>query len=215
MRRIVRPALFLILVAALVQIGFLLSGLEPNKQEGLAAITGLLAVVTAIISAFPALNVIELQEDASQPRPSPYFDLTSRYDMLQLRVKNIGPSAAYDIRIKWLNCPRNYKDEEIKILDEISVLLPDHSVSTLVGTSHEFVKKYLSLRFEGEIEFKDAKKKRFREKFVCTTQEHGKRLIHDEELPKTLYELQKVPERLEQIATALSELAKKNSSEAV
>ncbi len=208
MRRLVRGALFLILIAAIGQIGFLLFHLQPNEKETLAAITGLLAVVTAVISAFPALKVIELQEDASQPRPIPYFDVTSRYDLIQLRVRNIGPTVAYDIRLEWLNRPVDHKGEDIKALDIIPVLSPDQSVSTLVGAAHELVQKYASLRFEGHVEFRDAKNRRTRQGFVCTTQEHGKRLVHDEELPKTLYDLQKIPGQLEKITQALSKMAK-------
>jgi hypothetical protein len=135
----------------------------------------------------------------------PYFDLSSRYQLLQLRVKNIGPSVAYDVRLKWKDHPLDYKGEEITVLDEIPVLLPDQSVSTNVGTSFECVKRYSAMRFEGEAEFKDANGKSLHQKFVCSTQEHQKRLLHDEELPKTLYDLQKVPEQLEKIAAVLKE----------
>ena len=71
----------------------------------------------------------------------------------------------------------------------------------------EFVKKFAPLRFEGEIEFRNSKRKKMRRMFVCTTQEHAKRLIHDEELPKTLYELQKIPEQLEKVAEMLTRIA--------
>jgi len=100
----------------------------------------------------------------------------------------------------------DHNGDEITVLDEIPVLLPDESVSTLVGASHDIVKKYTGIRFEGEAHFEDANGRLFCQKFVCSTQEHRKRLIHDEELPKTLRDLQDVPKQLGQIVDALNEL---------
>jgi hypothetical protein len=206
MRRTIRWTLALILTAAILLIVYLLIHLRAIGSDAWAAITGLLAVLTAIISAFPALRVLELQEDALQPCPTPYFDVSSRYNLLQLRVRNIGPSVATDIRLRWNERPLDHKGSEITALDEIPVLLPGESVSTLVGTAIEFVKKYASLRFEGQIEFRNEKGRLVRRKFVCTTQEHGKRLLHDEELPKTLHDLQMVPEQLAHIAEAIGRI---------
>jgi len=203
----IRALLFLIILAAVSLIGFLLLHRGPRESDVWAAITGLLAVITAIIAAFPALRVVELQEDSLRPRPTPYFDVSSRYSLLQLRVKNIGPSVAYDMRLRWKSRPSDHMGNAITALDEIPVLLPGESVSTLVGISVETVRKYATLRFEGEIEFRDENRKRMRQYFVCTTQEHGKRLVYDEELPKTLYELQKIPGQLERIKEALSTAA--------
>jgi len=207
MRGMFRALLSLFLLAAVSLIGFLLLHLGPRESDTWAAITGLLAVITAVIAAFPALRVVELQEDSLHPRPTPYFDVSSRYSLLQLRVKNIGPSVACDIKLRWKSRPSDNMGNEITALDEIPVLLPGESVSTLVGTSIEIVRKYASLRFEGEVEFRNENRKRMHKYFVCTTQEHGKRLVYDEELPKTLYQLQKIPEQLEQITEALSRAA--------
>jgi hypothetical protein len=204
MRKLASALLSVVLFAAIGLIAFLL--IWHREQEAWATITGLLAVIAAVIAAWPALRVLELQDDSSRPRPTPYFDLSSRYQLLQLRVKNIGPSVAYDVRLKWKNRPQDYKGEEITVLDEIPVLLPDQSVSTNMGTSIELVKKYSDKRFEGEAEFKDANGRSLRQKFVCSTQEHRKRLLHDEELPRTLYDLQKIPEKLEKIVDTLREM---------
>ena len=75
MRGMIRALLSLILLAAVSLIGFLLLHLGPRESDTWAAITGLLAVITAVIAAFPALRVVELQEDSLHPRPTPYFDV--------------------------------------------------------------------------------------------------------------------------------------------
>jgi hypothetical protein len=206
MRKLVRASLVIVLLAAIGLIVYVLLFVGPKEKETWATITGLLAVIAAVISSFPALRVLDLQDDSSRPRPMPYFDLSSRYNLLQLRVKNIGPAVAYDVRLKWKTHPIDYKGEEISVLDEIPVLLPDHSVSTNLGVSHEMVKRYLKTPFEGVAEYKDANGKSLRQRFICSTQEHVKRLMHDEELPKTLRDLQKVSEQLEEIAKALNQM---------
>ena len=110
-------------------------------KETWPALTAVLAVIAAVIAVLPALRVLEIQEDSQRPRPTPYFDLTSRYDSLQLRVKNFGASIAYDVHLQWKTRPVDHKGNEIQSLDSIAVLMPQESVFTLVGTSHEMVRK--------------------------------------------------------------------------
>ena len=204
MRTFIRAILAAILSAAIGLIGFLL--LQSQEKEIWATITGLLAVIAAVISSFPALRVLELQDDALRPQPTPYFDLSSRYQFLQLRVKNIGPSVAYDVRLRWKTRPRNFEGEEITALDNIPALLPNESVSVNVGTSMEFVPKYADTLFEGEVHCKDSNGKPINHQFFCSTQGHLRRLVHDDELPRTLYDLQKIPGQLEKIVNALDNL---------
>lgn len=164
------------------------------------------STLAALLAILPTLRVLEIQEDALRPRPTPYFDLTSRYDLLQLRVKNLGAGVAYDIRLTWKKHLINYKGEELRSLDQISVLLPGESVSTLIGTSHDTVKTFSDRRFEGECRYKDSSGKRLRQTFVCSVDASRMQLLHDNELPKTLRELQDVPKELARIAEQLEKL---------
>lgn len=183
---------------------FLLHG--PKEKETWSTLTAVLAVIAAVIAVLPALRVLEIQEDSQRPRPTPYFDLTSRYDLLQLRVQNFGASIAYDVQLKWKTRPVDHKGNEIQSLDCISVLVPQGSVSTLIGTSHDTVRKLSDTKFEGECHYKDASGKRFRQKFICSVDASQKQLIHDNELPKTLRELQDIPKELARIADQLEKL---------
>ncbi len=79
----------------------------------MATLTGLLAVIAAIIAALPALRILELQEDALRPRPTHYFDLTSRYGLLQLRIKNLGAGVAYDVVLDWKEHPVDHKGNQV------------------------------------------------------------------------------------------------------
>ena len=200
-RTLARISLVLVFVACVTLAGFLLH--ETKEKETWATLTGLLAVIAAVISVLPALRVLEIQEDILRPRPTPYFDLSSRYGLLQLRVKNIGGGVAYDIELHWKAHPVDHEGNKVTSLDKICVLLPQESASTLVGVSTHIVKELSQARFEGECWYKDSTGKKYRQNFVCSVDANQKQLLHDNELPKTLSELQEVPKELARIADQL------------
>ena len=204
MKIFVNILLIVIFVASISLLVFLLYG--PKEKETWATITGLLAVIAAVMAAVPALRVLAIQEDALRPRPTPYFDMTSRYNLLQLRVKNFGGGVAYDVQLKWKTHPLDHKGETVTALDHISVLLPQESASTLIGTSSNKVKEFARSKFEGECRYKDFTGKKLRQKFVCSVDAHQKQLLHDDELPKTLRDLQEVPKELARIADLLDKI---------
>lgn len=201
MRILVRLFLGVVFIAAIVLVAALLLG--PKSKETWATVTAALAVIAAVIAAWPSLRILEIQEDATRPSPTPYFDLSSRYGLILLRVKNIGVGVAYDVSLNWEKHPLNEEGEEVKALDTISVLMPQDSVSILIGRSGELVKKYASMCFEDSVAFKDVAGKKHTQRFRCSANEHRKRLVHDEELPYTLYELQKLPKELAEIRKAI------------
>lgn len=204
MKTAVYFCLGIVLVACITLAAILLYG--PKEKETWTTLAALLAVTAAVIAVLPALRVLELQEDSLRPRPIPYFDLTSRYDLLQLRVKNFGAGVAYDVQLKWKTRPVDHKGNEVQSLDRISVLLPQESVSTLIGASHDAVGKLSDTQFEGECHYKDSSGKRFRQNFICSVVASQKQLQHDNELPKTLRELQDIPKELARIAEQLEKL---------
>jgi hypothetical protein len=81
--------------------------------------------------------------------------------------------------------------------------MPQDSVSIGLGSSHEMVAKYPTLRFEGTVAFKDVAGKERTQRFRCSADEQRSRLTFDQELPKTLHELQKLPEELDKIRKAI------------
>jgi hypothetical protein len=204
MKAAVYFCLGIVLLVCVTLAAILLYG--PKEKETWSTLAALLAVTAAVIAVFPALRVLQIQEDSLRPRPTPYFDLTSRYDLLQLRVKNLGEGVAYDVQLKWKKRPVDHKGNEVQSLDWISVLLPQESVSTLIGTSHDTVRKFSDTQFEGECHYKDSSGKRFRQNFICSVDASQKQLIHDNELPKTLRELQDIPKELARIAEQLEKL---------
>jgi hypothetical protein len=204
MKRVVYFCLGIVLIACITLVVLLLHG--PKERETWSTLAALLAVIAAVIAILPALRILEIQEGALRPRPIPHFDLTSRYDLLQLRVKNLGASVAYDVHLTWKAHPVDHKGSEVRSLDRISALLPGESVSTLIGTAHDTVKRLSHTQFEGECHFKDSSGKRLRQKFICSVDASQKQLVHDNELPKTLRELQDIPKELARIAKYLEKL---------
>jgi hypothetical protein len=201
MKVIPRVFLGFVFLAAIGLALFLLT--EPRDKETWVALTGVLAVIAAIISAWPSIRVLEIQEDATRPRPTPHFDITSRYGLLQLRVKNLGAGVAYDVRLKWNAHPQNEEGQEVSTLDTIPVLLPQESVSVNIGRPHILFNKYPKMSYGGVIEFKDLTRKCMKQEFICNADEHRSRLTHDDEMPRTLYDLQKIPRELEEIRKAI------------
>lgn len=204
MKIAVYSCLAIVLVACVTLASFLLFG--PKEKETWSTLAALLAVIAAVIAVLPALRVLEIQEDSLRPRPTPYFDLTSRYNLLQLRVKNLGAGVAYDVQLKWETRPIDHKGNEVQSLDHISTLLPQESVSTLIGISIEAVRKLSDTRFGGECHYKDSSGRRFRQKFICSVDAAQKQLLHDNELSKTLRDLQDIPKELARISEQLEKI---------
>src|ERR1700728_1081866 len=119
---LVRTALAILLLLSSISAAILLIG--PKDKETWGTITGLLAVVVAVIAVYPALRVLEIQEDSVRPRPTLYFDFTSRYSLLQLKIKNLGGGTAYEIHLSWTTRIVNHMGKEITRLDNIPVLIP-------------------------------------------------------------------------------------------
>jgi hypothetical protein len=203
MKTAARLCLAVVFIGCIALAIFLLWVYGTREKEIWATLTGLLAVIAAVIAAWPAIRFLEIQEDALRPRPTPYFDLASRYNLVQLRVKNLGGGVAYDVQLRWNTHPLDHEGNKITSLDYISALLPQESVSTLVGVCSTVVREFSDTRFEGECLFKDSTGKKFRQKFLCSVDASQKQLVHDDELPKTLWELQKIPEELSRIAKQL------------
>ncbi len=206
MRVLTRLLLSVLFVACIALIVFLLCG--PRTTETWATLTGVLAVLAALIAVLPSLRVIQLQEDASRPAPTPYFDITSRYSLLLLRIKNLGGGVAYDVRLNWEKHPQDQDGREVTALDQISALVPQQSASVLLGVPQKLFEKYEAMEFAGTLGFKDAAGKRWEHRFRVSADEHRERLVHDDELPRTLYDVQQIPKALDEISKAIQSLRK-------
>lgn len=211
LRAIVRATLIIAGIIAVAAIIATLSLVGPGSTETWAVIAAALAVITSVISSWPAQRVLELQQDAQQPYPYPAIDVKSRYGLMQLRVTNSGGSAAHDISLRWDKPLLNTQGELVRFTKhagapEIPVLLPGESAAMLVGGSHALYEKYQDMNYSGEVEFRDASGTRIKHPFHLSAEAYRSTLVHDQEEPKTHYELQKIPDELQKLRTEVRQL---------
>ncbi len=209
-RFFIRLLLIISFAISLGVIGVSISIMGFKETETWAVIAAVLAVITAILSAWSTQRSLELQEDALKAYPYPYIDVKSRYSLMQLRVKNFGGSIAHDIKIKWNSPPLlNRKGEEahfteVKDASDIAVLLPGESVAVLIDASMQAYTKNQDMNYSGEIEFRNASGRKRKHPFFISAEPYRHTLLHEEEQPKTLRDIQKIPDELEKINSKLS-----------
>lgn len=209
MRAIRRTLLYSLFLASICCIIYVLLGANSQKFP---LVIALLAVLAAIIAALPSFKLLELQEDSVRPHIFPHFDYSSRHNLLQLRVVNLGNVVAHDIRLTWLEHIPGIEGESIESLDRIQLLLPNGSASTLIGESRAKVQEFGDKKFMGFCTYTDSRGKWYKEAFTLSVEGYRKRLVHDDELPKTLRELQELPEKLGKIEEAIRSLAVRRDS---
>ncbi len=156
-----RIILITTLIISVGVIGFAIYYSTPNSDEAWAVMAAALAVIASVIAAWTGQKSLEIQEDAQKPYPYPSIDATSRYGLLQLRVKNTGGSAAHNIRLVWDKPLLNSKGEPIKFTDqneapEIPVLLPNENASVLIDGAKDFFASVADANYTGRILFQDA-----------------------------------------------------------
>lgn len=204
----------ILLISIIIAVGAILMPLWLfgfGKVEIWNTVAASLAVITAVISAWITQTQFERQEDAQQPYPYPVLDAYSRTHLFQLRVINMGSSAAYDIRLKWEQPLLNTDGKPIRfsqIDPEIPILLPNASVAVLIDVSHKFLNKYKNAEYSGEISFKNDPKsdKTFSHNFYVNAEMYRGLPVITSEEQDTHDKLQKLPDEISNIAKELSSL---------
>lgn len=209
-RRFVRLSLFGAgAMAATVALAPLVS-LGATSVETWATAAAALAVITAVVAAWSSQRVLELHEDAQEPVVVVGIDARRRYQLVQFRVANVGGSPAHDVQIHWNQPLTDADGKAVRISetsegpDRIPVLLPKESTAIVLGASHRFFGKHRHQTFGGRVSYRNSSGRSREHSFGFSTDVHEKSLVHDEEEPKTLFELQKLPKLLEQVATEIA-----------
>ncbi len=217
LRVLVRAILVVSLVVSIAAITTAFVVLGFRDATAWVVVAAALAVITSVISSWAAQRVLEIQQDVQKPYPFPSVDITSRYGLVQLCVRNYGGSAAYEISIKWDKPLLNSKGELVRFTDqvgapEIPVLLPTESVSVLIDGSMQLFEKYQDLNYTGRVEFKNASGRRMTHPFLLSIEKHRKTLYFTQEDTKTHHELQRIPDELAKVCSELREI--RNSMQA-
>lgn len=184
------------------------------KSGAWSSIAASLAVITAVISAWNAQKIIESQEDSQRPYPYLLFDISSRYMLVQLVMKNFGGSPAYDIEISWDKPLLNSSGKQIsfgvnnKHNIDIPFLFQGEKISVLVDGANNIFGKYKEkdLNYSGFITFKDSTGQQIKYCFYLSLEKYRNNLTYSEEGLKTDVELQKIPTAINNIQKELKKI---------
>jgi hypothetical protein len=203
-RLILGGSTLLALVAAVIS----LRQLGVDNPSAWATVAAALAVIAAVASAWTSQRVLELQENEQEPNPVPLIDLRSRYQLAQFRITNTGGSSAHQVRIAWSQRLRDSRGEDVLLGRDVAIpVIPEgESASVLLGASHAFMSAHADTTCRGTLSYQNASGRRYKKSFVVSAEHERVSLVHDEELPKTLSELQKLPDELQKVARELAGL---------
>ncbi|MBI3666395.1 MAG: hypothetical protein HY236_09270 [Acidobacteria bacterium] len=143
------------------------------------------------ISSRSLAQAVELEKLRS--RPYLLFDLESRHKAIHAVLKNLGKTAAYNVRISVtpeLKSVIQGQDWVSSLTtNEISFLAPNREISDFIQSGPQFSKSYPDLKFEGELLYRDSEGNSFREPFKIELK-YQMRLLHvseeDNEIPKKI-----------------------------
>ena len=179
-----------------------------------------LALIIAIISAWIAFETFRDNVEQKEPRLSIIPDVTSRYGLIQLRLRNHGQNPAYCIKINWNNFPLNHRNEKVTFNKyrcgeyEALILNGNEETSVLIDTHSGFFEKHKSdnLTFSGIITYlkKISSTKRISTPFKFSLEHYGSSLDYDVEELRTNVELQKIPKLLKAIKDEIGKLRNTN-----
>lgn len=201
-RRLVRA----LLVAALVMSCFILSAALLNVGLGNSAVVAAaLAVIAAVMSAWSAIKNVELQENALLPYPHPYIDASSRYQLLQLRIKNFGGSAAHSISLQWDRPLQNHQGNQVGSR-EIAVLMPQQDVPEVIDVDSAFFAREVDANYTGTVSFQDVGGTHHEHRFHVSIEQYHSASSYDDEIQRTYYRVQQIPEHLKRLNRELAAL---------
>lgn len=203
-RTTTRIFLGLALILAIAVSWFSFNAIKSPTDSAWATIAAALAVMTSVISAWSAQRIVEIEEDRLRPYPYPYFDTTSRYGFILLRVQNSGGGTAHGIQLVWDEPLVNSKAEEIhfspgRASPEIPVLGPGQSISRIVDTQTQFCHMDKRHEYAGRVMFTDASGKKYKHRFVLDAEMFRRTPYYAEESLKTNHELQKLPAEIQKL----------------
>jgi hypothetical protein len=210
-RFIVRLFLAVTLIVSLTVMGYAMFYSPPTSEGAWAAIAAALAVVAAVIAGWISSRTLELQEDTLQPNVDIFIDGSSRYGMLQLCLRNTGGTAARKINIAWDKPIISSNSEVITFKEEladcdIEIFVPGETATMLIDMGAAFFQVIAVADYQGSLSFLNSSGQTRTQSFHLSAERFRKRLVHDEETPRTHFELQKIPAELKRIGDELQRL---------
>ena len=178
-----------------------------NANQGLVmAILTLVYVVATVLIAIIMLRANSISSrslaqavELERLRSRPYllFDFESRHRAIHAVLKNLGKTAAYNVKIlvtPELKSVIQGQDWASSLTtNEISFVAPNREIADFIQSGPQFSKSYPDLRFEGELLYRDSEGNSFKEPFKIDLK-YQMRLLRvseeDNEIPKKLEKIQ-------------------------
>ncbi len=181
--------------------------------------TASISLIIAIISGWIAYEVFYRTSQTERPQIILRFDFRSRHSLVLLVAENLGKKPAFDIKIKWNREILNHKGEPVKFNKydnkaDIPVLNANEHTSLVIDAPNSLFGRYKDddMDFGGIITFKESitTNRKTSYPFFLSLRHYGNSPVIENEEPKTMFELQKIPEKLEDIRNELRKVLKKN-----
>lgn len=202
--------------ALLILISMFLGFLSLHNEEW-ATLTASISLTIAIISGWIAYETFYRQALSNKPQIILRLDFKSRFDLVLLVAENLGSSPAFNLRFKWNQSLLNYKGEKVTFNKsnnqiEIPVLNPKESTSVIIGTPSSIYDKLNddNMDYNGMIIFQESlnSNRVTSYPFQFSFQHYRLSPLFETEEPKTMHELQKIPESLDKIKAELTSISK-------
>lgn len=184
-----------------------------NKEWETA--TASISLTIAIISGWIASEVFIKQTEAEKPQIILRLDFRSRFDLVLLRAENLGSRPAFNIKLHWDKELKNLKGEAVRFnpydqYSDIPVLNAKEQTSIIIDKPDTFFEKNKNdnLDYSGTISFQETitSKRRTSYPFSFSFKHYGLSPAIEDEETKTMFELQKVPAKLESINKVLDKI---------
>lgn len=134
-------------------------------------------------------------------------------------AENLGKKPAFDINIKWGKEILNQKREQVKFnkydnKTDVPVLNSNDQISVVIDAPNLLFDRYKGddIEFSGRITFKESitTKRTTSYPFFLSLKHYGNFPIIENEEPKTMFEVQKIPKKLDDIKNEIRKALKKD-----
>lgn len=205
---------YIFIVLLIASVCLTIIGLKNKEWE---SVTATISLIIAIISGWIAYETFYRQSQAEKAQIVVKLDFASRYDVILLVIENLGLKPAFNITLNWNQELRNLKGEKIRFNKfnekvDIPVLNPSEKTSVLIDVASRFYSKRSEkdMDYDGTVKFQESlnSKRQTSYPFHFSFKHYNLSPAFKNETPKTMYELQKIPDKLESIKQEINNITK-------
>ena len=170
--------------------------------DSLNVIAASLAVITAILSSYGSLKLLENEEDSRRPKVIIEPDLFSMAWHVQISIKNIGFELAENIQIIFDKEYQSTRTQQ-KVNDrDIVSIMPSENIRISIASSVYFLKNDKKV-YKGQLIYCDSKQKKYKDRFCIDFGKYEKSTIYTNDYHEAAEKLTKFPEKMDKLIQEL------------